>query len=895
MRFYQALLRCYPSAFREEYGGQMQLVFDAQMDEARCGGRLRQGALWLTAARDAFTIAPREHCHVILQDIRYALRVMAAHPGFTAVAVLSLALGIGANTAIFSLWNGIANRSLPGVRDPQQLVILSNPDEAGAWHGESRGDRDLLTWQEYEQLRDRSTSFSAILASQSSLDTWPARLEGGSPEEVRGRLVSGTYFQALGVHAALGRVIPAEADRTDFPYAVISYPYWQRRFGANPDVLGTHITIRNAVLTVIGVTPPDFIGETTAQQPDLWAPIRMQPAVIPGENWLHDEPPAKMMWLHVFGRLRPGVTLARASAESNAIFKAGLETFYGGVSSLEKRNGFLDQRLKPRMAAGGASEARGTFSDSLTALLGAVGLLLLIACANLANLLLARGSTRRTELALRISLGASRGRLVRQLVTESLVLAALGGIAGLSAAWLMHGALAGLIAQTDATFHLRFSLDPAVLAFTVAVTLAAGLLLGLLPAWQVTRAGLGSTLKERGRGNTGSWGRVLVSAQLALSLPLLAGAGLLARTVYNLQHQQLGFNSERLLMLGINSRVAGYNSARSQMLFARLLEQIQMLPGVKAATFSLNGIFTGTTTRDDIQVAGFVPRSEEDHGSVLDLVGPEYFSTLGIPMVLGRAIGAGDDGAAPRVCVINESFARKFFAGRNPVGLDVTDADIEPHTTYRVAGVACDARTGGLRGEIGPRFYVSYMQPPADFVKRATFIIRTASDRTAILSAVRRAFQRVDPTLSISHPRSLEEQMLPSTAAERITARVALVFGSVALLLAAIGLYGVLAYGIARRSGEIAIRIALGARPGSVVGMILGETTWLLLAGLAAGFGLAWAASRFITSQLYGISPQDPLTLSAAVVLLLVVALVAVYLPARRASRLDPMTALRQE
>ena len=893
---YRALLRCYPAAFRDEYGRQMQLAFDDQLGAARhAGGRLEQAGLWMEAARDAFTIAPKEHCHVILQDIRYTLRAMAKSPGFTAVAILSLALGIGANTAIFSLWNGVLHRSLPGVREPEQLVILTDPSWAGSWHGDSRGVREALTYEEFEQLRDRASSFSSALASQTYLDRWPVRMDGSELEEAHGRLVSGGYFETLGVSAAIGRVFTRAADGSDAAYAVISYNYWQRRFGGRADVLGRRITIRNALLTIIGVTPAGFIGETAGEQPDLWVPLRMQAAVVPGEDWLHDTPPEKIMWLHVFGRLKPGVSAARAEAESNAVFKAGLETFYGGVASAEKRGALLDQSLKIRPGGNGASEARSDFSTSLTVVLAAVGVLLLIACANLANLLLARGAARAPEMALRISLGASRGRLVRQLVTESLVLASVGGVAGLGAAWFVHSFLVGMIMQSDHDFRMTFTLDPLALAFTVAVTLAAGLLFGLLPAWQTTRGGIGNRLKQQSRGNTGGWGRTLVTLQLALSLPLLAGAGLLARTVYNLQHQQLGFPAERILLVGANSRVAGYNSARSEILFRDLLAQIRRIPGVEAASFSHNGLFSGANSNDDVEVEGFTPAEDHDRNSDFDMVGPNYFATLRIPLLLGRDIAESDDARSPRVCVINEAFAKKFFAGRNPIGMHVTPIVDGLRTTYRVAGVSTDARTGGLRGTVGPRFYIPITQPDTDNVKRANFLIRTAAGGVQVLDAVRRAYQRVDPSLPVTYARSLEEQMAPLTAPERATAQLAIGFGCVALLLAAIGLYGVLAYGIARRTREIAVRLALGAQPGGVVGMILRETAGLVAAGVVAGIGLAWAAARLIASQLFHVSPQDPASLAAAIAVLLGVALAAVYLPARRASRQDPMAALRQE
>ena len=440
---YHALLRCYPAPFRDEYGDEMYLTFAEQLNDARRTGRpLRQALVWIEAAGDVLTVAPKEHAHVLFQDLRYAFRTMAARPGFTAVAILSLALGIGANTAIFSLWNGVLHASLPVVQRPDELVILTDPSEAGlwrgTWNGRTDGPRDWLTYTEFEQLRDRADVFSGLMATQSSISTWQVRADGEAWEDARGRLVSGGFFQVLGVGAAAGRVFTADADWRDTHDAVISYGYWQRRFGGRPDVLGRTLTIRNATVTIIGVAARGFVGETTGQQPDLWLPLRLQPSVLPGNNYLRDTPPEKAMWLHVFGRLKPGVSLAEAEARANAIFQADLQSFYGATASDDRGRELLNQRLEVRPAAGGASSMRTELSDSLTALMAGVGVLMLIACANLANLLLARGAARRAEMMLRLSLGAGRGRLVRQLVTESLALAAAGGVAAVAVAYVLY-------------------------------------------------------------------------------------------------------------------------------------------------------------------------------------------------------------------------------------------------------------------------------------------------------------------------------------------------------------------------------------------------------------------------------------------------------------------------
>ncbi len=839
----------------------------------------------------------------LVRDIRYALRTMAARPGFTAVTILLLALGIGANTAMFSLWNGLLYASLPGVQKPEELVILTDPDESGRWtglwEGRTDGPRAWLTYEEFEDLRDNANSFSAVAASQSSLGNWRVRVESNEWEEARGRFVSGGYFELLGVRPAMGRLFAASDDHTATPHAVISHSYWQRRFGGRANVLGKNFTVDKTALTIIGVTPPGFIGETIGQRPDLWLPLRLQPGMNPAWDGLHDTPPTKRMWLHVFGRLKPGVTPAQAEAQANAIFRAGLESFYG-AARIAARPDFLDQRLQVQPAARGASPTRSWFSGSLTALLAAAGTLLLIVCANLANLLLARGVARRPEIALRLSLGASRNRLIRQLATESLTMAGLGAAAAIAVAYFSHAALVRMLVVSASSFQMSFALDPLVLAFLVATTLAAALLFGLLPAWQVAKTDAGEYLKELGQRAAGSKGqmrsgRLLVSLQLALSLPLLIGAGLLLRTVYNLQRIDLGFPAERLLMVRVDFREAGYEAARLGNAIRELLEEMQRTPSVQAASFSQLGVFSGGESAETIEVEGYTPQGDRERGSALDVVGPGYFSALGVPILRGREILDSDSGGARKVCVINESFAKQFFAQRNPIGMRITIlGDDETRTTYQVVGVAANARTKSLRGDVAPRFFLAGMQDLAS-VKSSTLLIRTTTATAPVMVTVRKSIERVDPALPVLSAVSIEETMAELTAQDRTTAQLAVVFGCVAVTLAAIGLYGLLSYGVARRAGEIAIRIALGARPRRVIAMILRETSGLVIGGLALGGGLAYAASRLIESQLYGVAPEDPLTLALATGLLLLVALGAAYLPAQRAASIDPMAALRHQ
>jgi predicted permease len=900
---YRALLRGYPTAFREEYGDQMSLMFADQLDDARrAGRRLAEFRLWGRACLDVCFVAPREHAHLVRQDLRYALRTMRARPTFTIVAVLSLALGIGANTAIFSLWHGMLFASLPGVRDPHQLLMLTDPNESGSWQGTwdaTDGPRAWLTYEEFEEMRDHASSFSGVMASQSGLNTWQVQVDGAAEEDARGRFVSGDFFDVLGVRPAIGRFFTRAEEQAATGHAIISYNYWQSRFNGTPEVLGRSFRIRKATLTIIGVAPAGFVGETSGQRPDVWLPLRMQPEVQQGENWLRDTPPNKTMWLHVFGRLKPGITRDRAAAEVGAIYQASLERFYGPVLSGERLRDSLNQPVQVRPGARGASNMRTDFSASLTALLAAVAVLLLIACANLANLLLARGAARQGELALRLSLGASRSRLVRQLLTESVVLAGLGGAAAIAVAYLLHGALVRMIAESDSRFHLWFGLDPLVLVFVGVATIFSAVVFGWLPAWQVTKLDVGPSLRDHSRAAMGSLRqlrsrRLLVALQLALSCPLLVGAGLLARTAYNLQRVDLGFPAEGLSVVRLNVGEAGYEMATRAELLRTLLGEIRRIPGVRAASFSQLGLFTGSESISTIEVEGYVPTRKNDRDSALDTVGPGYFSTLGIRLVSGREILESDRGGAGNVCVVNEAFAKRFFERRDPIGLQITTADEgEPRSSCLVVGIAGNARTGGLRGEVAPRFYVAADQPRAR-LQAPTLLIRTGPDGASVMAAVRAAIKRVDTDLPITFIRTIERQLAPITAPDRTTARLALAFGAVALALAAIGLYGVLSYGVTHRTGEIAVRIALGARPGRVISMILGETARLVVGGLIVGGLLAMAASRLLGSQLYGVEPRDPLTLLLALGVLVATSLAAAYLPALRASRLNPIAALRQ-
>jgi predicted permease len=567
------------------------------------------------------------------------------------------------------------------------------------------------------------------------------------------------------------------------------------------------------------------------------------------------------------------------------------------MADAKTRKQFLDQRLRMREAATGASSLRGDFSEPLLVLLVAAGLVLLIACSNLGNLLLARTTARTREMAVRLALGASRARLIRQLLTESLCLAAVGGIVGLGVAVLMREGLLRLVSED--TIALAGALDVRVLGFVVALTLATGLILGLLPAVRITKTQTAMGLRDQSRGIAGSaaWlrvGKAVVIGQLALSLPLLVGAGLLVRTLVNLQHIELGYPKDDVLTVRVDSQSAGYDAMRQSAAFDALLARIRSIPSVRAATYSNNGLFQGTDNGDRVIVEGYTAKGDDDRGSRYDQIGPGYFSTLGIPVFLGREI-TGDDRAGGRnVCVINETFAKRFFQGRNPIGLHVTQEYADQRHSYEVVGVVRDSRQNRLRAEIEHRFYAPVTQAAAT-ISSVTFLIRPRGDVSTVLTDVRRVIQHSEPRMPVGRAGTVMDAIATRIVQDRLLARLSIAFGLVAVLLAAMGLYGVLSYGVARRTNEIGIRKALGAQHSALIAMILRETGWLLLVGLIAGGALSAVAIRLITSRLYGLSPSDPLTLAGAPLGLVVVATLATWLPAYRASRIDPLVALRCE
>jgi predicted permease len=840
----------------------------------------------------------------IFKDLRYAVRQLLRNPGFTVVAVASLALGIGANTAIFSVLNAALLKSLP-VRNPEQLVMLTDPNQAGVWTGTSHGERGLLTYTEFAQLRDHSTTLASLCASEASLNRWAVRIAANSQEQAEGRLVSEEYFSTFGLEPAIGRFFTPNngSNPGSDSYAVISYNYWQKRFGGSTAVLGTLIHLYNATVTVIGVAPPRFRGETVGQNPDIWLPMMMEPMVKPGRDWIHEDLSKsldKIMWLQVFGRLKPGATLAQAQAEMNVLFHGIMETGYPATLSPQTRKDLLNQHLKLREARTGAFEGRSELSQQLLVLLIVAGLVLLIACANVANLLLARATARHKEVGIRLSIGAAKGRLIRQFLTESLLLSVVGGIAGVLVALGAGKLLLLLLSNPVDPIQLSTSFDWRVLAFTIGVTLLTGLLFGLAPAIRSACVDINESLKETSRGVTNSgrrlnFAKMLVAGQVALSLLLVVGAGLFLRTLWNLQSVSLGYPKEHSLLLRVDGLTAGYKDARLASLYGDIADLLRVLPGIRGVTFSAHGLFSGHESDDPVDVEGFVHKSDEDSDARFDQIGPSYFSTLGIPLLLGREISPRDTSNSLRVCVINETFAKRFFAGRNPIGKHITDTYGDGRLTMQVVGVAKNARDHALRGDVPPRFYVPVAQGDGPIAASVYFELRTVGDPNRMLDAVRKTILHVDQNLPITEARSIDELLYARNTQPRMIARLCTIFGLIALLLAATGLYGVLSYGVARRTNEIGLRMALGAGRSSVVGMILRETSAMIAIGIVVGILASVAATRLIATRLYGLGAMDPITIGIAVAILGTVALISAYIPAARAARVNPVSALRHE
>ena len=846
----------------------------------------------------------------LIQDVRYALRMLAKSPGFTAVAILTLALGIGANTAIFTVINSVLLNNLP-VKNPEQLVLLTNPDEQGGGIGFEDGVRDVLTYPEFQSIAHNNTVFSSVLAAESSTSSLPVEVEdaGNDAASVAApahiKLVSGSYFSVLGVNPILGSAFTEEVDslRDANPVAVISYGFWQGRLASAHDVIGRKIRVLKTTYTVIGVTPPQFHGETVGANPEIFIPLTMQSEVLPGRDYLSPEtdPFEKTEWLQVMGRLKPGVSLAQAKAAINVEFKQMMQAQAAGMSAQHKQQ-FMTQSLPVTGGGRGASTLRGDFGKPLEILMAVVALILLIACANMANILLARAAARQKEIAVRAALGAGGARLFRQMLTESILLAAIGGAVGLLFAEWAEVALLRMVSAGNSQTPLDLHPNAKILAFTLGVSVLTGILFGLAPAFRAMRVDLSSALKAAARGFSGSTGpgripigKILVIAQVALSLLLLVVAGLFVRSFRNLSQVNLGYDSEHVVQFSTNAVTYGYSRAEVIPVYEQMLQRIRAVPGVRGASLSDNGLLHGTDSQDSFTLEGEA-KARKGEKTRYDMIGPEFFSAAGIPILQGRGIGPQDSGNGQRVGVINETFARQFFPKSNPIGKRVFVHESSNPFDFVIVGVAADSKHRNVREKPFPRFYVSFFNPVGkDWSARVWFVVRTFGSPTGISSSIRSAVKDTAANLPPVTIETLDQSLADSLATDRMITELSGAFGTLAIILVCIGLYGIMAYAVSGRTNEIGIRIALGAQRGSVLWLILRESLLLVLIGVAIGVPVVFAAGKWISSLLFGVKPADPVSFGLAAALMFAIGILACYLPARRATKVDPMVALRYE
>ena len=841
-------------------------------------------------------MAPRRNAAGSLwDDVRFALRSLRKNAGFTAVVLATLALGIGANAAIFGLMDQVMLRPVP-VPDPHRLVVLDAP---GIYSGHTSNNSDTLTTLShpmFEGLRDRAPGFAGMIAFRAT----DAHVTiGTATESLNVDLVSGTYFPVLGLSPALGRLLGPEDDRTPggHPVIVVSHRLFRTRLGADPGVLGRVLKVNGHPMTVVGVAPEGFEGLEVGPAIDLYVPLAMTVEVLP--TWRPALGSWRVRWLTVMARLGEGQTLASAEAGSNTVYAQLLQEDIKDATTLAPRyrDEFLRKRLRLLPGARGTSALRDQARGPLVVLMGMVGLVLLIACANVAGLLLARGSSRQREIAVRTALGAGRGRLVRQLVTESLLLSLGGGVLGLVLSlWMGQTLIAALpFAGSSSALHSDPDLRVGVFAFALATL--TGLACGLVPALQATRPPIMATLRNEATAVVGGASgsrvrRTLVVAQVALSLLLLVGAGLFSRSLANLRSLDPGFRPDRLVTFHVDPALSGYDQGQRLAFFDRLTEALRAEPGVESVSLAAMALMAGNDSSSTIKVEGYTEREDEDMNPNFNWVGPGFFETLGMPLVRGRDITDADRKGGTKVAVVNETFARYFFGDADPLGRRFGRVrsglvDVE------IVGVVRDGKGSSLRE--APLRYAYVAAAQQDSLGEMTYYVRTAADPQGLLARVPALVARIDPALPVTEARTMPAQIGQSLFVERLVAGLAAAFGLLATLLAALGLYGVMAYAVAQRTREIGIRMALGAERRDVMRMVLRDVA--LLAGLGVVLGLpgGYGLGRAIQSQLFGLDARDPLTFVVATAALLLAALGAGYLPARRATRVDPLVALRSE
>jgi predicted permease len=849
----------------------------------------------------------------MVRDLRLAARMLLHAKGWTAVVILSLALGIGANTALFSAMDGMLLTKL-SVREPDSLVriryagrndMVTDSSDYGfsAKTVDGLDVRTTFSYPMYLQFLTDNRTMTDLVASAPQGQV--SVIVDGTAELARAFVSSGNYYQVLGVNARLGRTITPQDDRPSAPpVAVISSRYWHVRFGSDPAVVGKTVKVNDAIVTVVGVLPPEFSGiqQPLAEAPDIWLPLSVVPQID-----VYSGPGAPLLqrptywWLQLMGRLKPGATTAQVQANLEGVFqrtaRAGLDSY---LKSLPEADRALSQnahrtevpRLLVDSGARGYYDANSNEVRSLAILMTVVALVLLIVCANVANLLLSRSVSRQKEISVRLSLGATRARLVRQLLTESVLLSILGGAAGLLVAYWGRQLLPGTAARGT-------MLDWRVLLFLLAVTAATGVLFGIAPALRGTGGDVNASLKETSRSVSGArslLGKALLVAQVAISLVLLIAAALFLQTLSNLRHVDVGFNPKNLLLFRVNPTLNHYDSKEAIRLYHDMLDRLAALPGVRGVAMSQPALLAGSISSTGFFVQGHVYASGREaarNNSVNRLiVSPNFSDVMGIPLVLGRALTDRDDATAPKVAVINEAAVRKYFPNENPIGRRFGTGGPETSGQIEIVGVLRDAKYNSVRDPAPPTMYMTYAQGR---LSGSVFEVRTAGRPSSVVTSIREAVRQIDPNLPVTNVSTQIEEVERRFGQEKLFAQACTIFGSLALLIAAVGLYGLMSYSVSRRTNEIGIRMALGADRTQVLGLVMRESMILVAAGAAIGLAAALAVGGTIASLLFGLPPRDVTTFAGATLVMVAVSALAGFLPARRASNVDPMVALRYE
>ena len=832
----------------------------------------------------------------LIGDVRLAFRRVLGSPALTLLIVATFALGIGANTAVFSLFDQVLLRSMP-VKDPGRLVLIHTPGPNSGTMESNKSFPRPISYPMFTDFRDKTDVFDGVLAY---LPTSVFLGVDGNTERIRLDLVSGSYFNVLGLQPALGRLFTQADDVTvnGHPLVVLSHGFWQRRFGGDHNIVGKVVRINSASMEVIGVAPPNFHGIEVGQQALAFVPLAMKRTVTPTWDLLESR---RAMWLTAIARLKPGITPEQAQVKANVLYRQILaeeaKTMTGRSANFQAfLERFVKKNIELHPGGGGASPLREQVEAPVRILLATASLVLFIGCLNIANLLLTRATKRRKEIAVRLSLGGTRARLMRELIVEGAVLAGLGLLAGLAVAMVGGKLLVDTIPDPEAQQLLSFSLDMRVMGFASLLAFLGVLISTVIPALQGTRVALTPSLRE-GSGATAAGGRrtrnALVIGQLALSLGLLVGAGLLARSLFNLASRPVGYETEGVVNFSLNPALAGYDETQKRSLFDRVAAELMSQPDVASVGMSDNTLLTNSNSSSTIRLPGYTPAEDEDMNPLWLQVSPGFFGTINAPILQGRGFSDGDGATAPKVAIVNESFAKHYFKGESPIGRRFGSMRTEEFQ-FEIVGVVKDFRQTSVSEEEARR-QVFFPHAQANVLGSMTYYVRGRDQGTSLADSIRTLVTRVDPAVPPTDFATMTQQRNDSIASERTMAYLASVFGAIALLLAALGLYGVLSHGVTQRFREIGVRVAMGAQPRDIVQLILGQAGKLVVVGLVLGVPIAYGIAALVRSQLFGVPAYDIASIAASVVVLAGSAILAACLPAARAARVDPSKTLRYE